>query len=415
MNREVVRSEYRSIKVGVIDSAVASVRTQVEDQVAIRIMDGGCIGMASVCGRADMDVLTAAAKASLVFGIPYPVEPEYDASVAVEHAGQHRTAEELVAITDGVLDGLRSEFPDFSFSHGVEQQDLAWHIESSTGLDLHYRRVTTQIALVAKQKGSGNIVDTVVGVEGPTVNVEGALDAIRVHLTAFRAPARSVRGRQRVVFAGVEGMAGEGLFQLFRSDLTARTYASGTSLFDGRVGDGQAYFNPAFGLFEWRDHRTGRVCPFDMEGSLRDPLNLDIISRGTLQSLAASKRDAARYGVSATGTAIGGVGSLPSSGFGRLGVVPTADTLADLLDSDGALLVWFVAGGDATRMGDIALPVAVALALDPLGRPVGRVANCTLTGNLFDIFGGDYVGTTRAAIDPFSDEPFVVTHMTARP
>jgi PmbA protein len=414
MNREIVRSEHRAIKLGVIDSAIASVRTQTEEQTAVRVMDGRHIGLASACGRADLDALTSAARESLLFEIACTASPEATRSLSAEHAGPVLDVAGLVSMTESVLDVLRTEYPGFVFSHGVEQQELAWHIESDTGLDLHYRRVTSQIAFIAKEKGSGNIIDTFVGVEGTELDVEGALDEFRTHLTAYLNPVPPLSGRQRVVFPGLDSMAGSGLFQLFRSDLTARTYASGASLFDGRVGDGNAHFNTNFGLHELRDPAQARVCPFDMEGAVRDPLNLDIVAEGKLCSVAASKRDAERYGLPPTGTAIGDVGVLPTSGFGRLGATPTANALQDLLGPDGAILVWFVAGGDSTRTGDIALPVAVALTLDSSGRSVGRLPGCTLTGNLFDVFGDDFVGVTRERTSPFSDEPFIVTHMTVQ-
>lgn len=414
MIREVVRAEHRAIKLGVVDSSIASVRTQTEDQTAVRIMDGQRIGLASACGRADLDALTSAARESLVFEIPCTADPESNRSMTVEHAGPARDVASLVSLTEDTLAALRDEFPGFVFSHGVEQQDLAWHIESDAGLDLHYRRVATQMAFVAKEKGSGNIIDTFVGVEGPEIDVHGALAEFRSHLSAYLNPLPARVGRQRVVFPGVGGMAGSGLFQLFRSDLNARTYASGASLFDGMVGDGRAHFSPKFNLHERRDHTAGRVCPFDMEGAVRDPLDLKIVSNGELRAIAASKRDAVRYGLPATGTATGDVGSLPSSGFGRLGVAPTTDRLVDAVDSEGAILVWFVAGGDNTRTGDIALPVAVALELDSDGTPIGRLPNCTLTGNLFDVFGDGFVGATDESVDPYSDEPFLITHMTVQ-
>ena len=86
--------------------------------------------------------------------------------------------------------------------------------------------------------------------------------------------------------------------------------------------------------------------------------------------------------------------------------------MEDLLDEDGALLVWFVAGGDATRTGDMALPAQVVIAVDGTGKPVGRVPGCTLKGNLFDVFGEDFVGITEETIDPYSDDLFFVTHLT---
>jgi len=411
MTREIIRAESSSIKLGVIDSQIASVRTQTEEQTAVRVIEQGNIGLASACGRADVESLTSLARESLVFGIGFDAEPEQNRAMSVSHLGDSHGVASLVEVAEEVLGSLRDEFPGFVFSHGVEQDRLAWHIESTAGLDLHYQRVNTQVAFIAKEKGSGNIIDTFVGVAGPELNVPGILGEFRAHLAAYSNPVGAKTGRQRVVFPGLGGMAGSGLFQLFRTDLLARTYVSGTSLFHGMVGDGQVHFNPALHLFESRDSERARVCPFDMEGVVRSPINLDIVRDGELRSIAANKRDASRYAVPATGTAIGDVAQLPTSGFGRLDATPTAPRLADLLDERGALLVWFVAGGDSTRTGDMALPAQVMLSVDGDGRPIGRVSGGTLTGNIFDVFGGDFVGVTEEKVDPFGDERFLVTHM----
>jgi PmbA protein len=265
---------------------------------------------------------------------------------------------------------------------------------------------------VVKEKGSGNIIDSFIGAEGLNLDVDGVLDTFRAHMDAYGRPVEPRTGRQKVIFPGLSGMASGSLLQLFRTDLLARTYAAGASIFDGKVGDGRAYFHPELNIFEARDSSRYRVCPFDMEGVVRTPLNLDVIHGGQLCALAANKRDAQRYGVPCTGTAVGDAAQLPMSGFGRLAGAPTVSRLEDLLDEDGALLVWFVAGGDATRTGDMALPAQVVIAVDGTGRPVGRVPGCTLKGNLFDVFGEDFVGITEETIDPYSDDSFLVTHLT---
>ena len=59
----------------------------------------------------------------------------------------------------------------------------------------------------------------------------------------------------------------------------------------------------------------------------------------------------------------------------------------------------------------MAFPAMVVLEVDASGCPIGRVPGCTLTGNIFDVFGNDFVGITQETVDPFSTEPFVVTHM----
>jgi len=408
--REVIRAESSSIKLGVVDSQIASVRTQKEEQTAVRYIDGGHVGVASAVGVADLDSLTRAAQEALLFEIPFPVEPESNRTVSVEHVGDEHDVASLLKLAESVLGEMRSAYPNYVFSHGVEQNRLAWHIESDAGLDLHYRRVTTQAAFIVKEKGSGNIIDTFVGAEGLSLDVDSVMGVFHEHMSAYGRVLEPRTGRQRVVFPGLSGMASGNLLQLFRSDLNARTYASGASVFSGKVGDGGQHFHPDLHLFEARDPSRYRVCPFDMEGVVRRPYDLDIVRDGKLCSIAANKRDAERFGLPNTGTAIGDVAQLPVSGFGRIVGGPTAPSLSDLLDDEGALLVWFVAGGDTTRTGDMALPAQVVLAVDGKGTPIGRVPGCTLKGNLNDVFGADFVGITEQPIDPFSDEGFLVTH-----
>jgi PmbA protein len=410
--REIIRVQSSSIKLGVMDSQIASVRTQSEEQTAVRFMEGGHVGVASAVGHADLDALTRSAKEALIFEIPYAVEPESDRTLSVEHVGQEHDVASLLEMAEAVLAALRDEYPNYVFSHGVEANRLAWHIESEAGLDLHYRRVTTQAAFIVKEKGSGNIIDSFVGTEGLQLDVDGVLETFREHMDAYGRILEPRTGRQRVIFPGLSGMASGSLLQLFRTDLLARTYVSGASIFDGKVGDGQTYFHPDLHIFEARDPDRYRVCPFDMEGVVRTPLNLDVIQRGQLCSLAANKRDAQRFGVPPTGTAVGDAAQLPVSGFGRLAGAPTVPRLENLIGDEGALLVWFVAGGDATRTGDMALPAQVVMAVDGEGKLIGRVPGCTLKGNLFNVFGEDFVGITEQTVDPYSDESFLVTHLT---
>ena len=408
--REVLEYSVDAIKLGVIDSQVDSVRTQSETQTAVRVYENGLVGLASAVGAADLDALAVQARESHQFGIVYPLQPEGARCLAVEHEGDRRSIDELVSFAETVLRALRSEFPSFVFAHGVLQETEQWRMHNDRGLDLSYRRDTSTLGLLVKKRGSGNIMDTLVTAQGPKLDAAGVLETIRPHLIAYDVPTKAAPGPQRVVFAGLEGMA-RTLLQLLRSDLTAANYAQGASIFDGKVGDGRAWLSERFSLTECRDPARRRVCPFDVEGVVRDVPSLPIVDQGRFSSLAANKRDAARYGLPATGTAVGDVRQLPTSGFSTLAATPTAAELADLLDGEGGVLVALAAGGEVTRTGDVALPIQVLMTINADGEQVGRAAETTLTGNLFDIFGDDFVGVTEQTVDRFSDDTFLVARM----
>ena len=119
--REIIEAKSSSIKLGVVDSQIASVRTQLENETAVRFYKDDCVGVASAVGTADLDALTQSAKDSLIFQIPYPVVPESDRVLSVRHDGAEHNVSSLVSLAEEVLGAVRSEFPSFVFSHGVEQ------------------------------------------------------------------------------------------------------------------------------------------------------------------------------------------------------------------------------------------------------------------------------------------------------
>ncbi len=413
MIREIITGTNESIKLGVAESQIASVRSQVEEETAVRIYADGFAGVASAVGEADIDVLTQRARAGLDFQIPYSAQPSGEQVLADSHLGEWRSVDELVAVTQEVLGVLSESFPGYLFGHGVEQSRVGWRIINDLGLDLQYERVSVSVAFVVKEKGSGSIFDTFVGVEGLTLDPADMIERFSAHLHGFGTPIEEVpTGRQRVVFPGLEGHAGGGLLQLLRSDMLARSVATGASVFQAKVGTGERVFSDKLTVHDTRDASRWRVAPFDMEGVVREVPDLPLVTEGVLGVPVASKRDAIRFGVTPTGSGLGDLAQLPVSGVGKIAVVPTADRLVDLLDGEPALMPWFVAGGDCTRAGDLGMPCQVLLRVEADGTVSGRYPGCTLSGNLYQALGEDLVGVTAERIFPQSEEPFLLTHMS---
>jgi PmbA protein len=412
VTREIITGHSSSIKLGIVESQIGSVRTQNEVETAIRVYDNGCVGVASAVGEVDIDALTARAQEALCFEIAYPVTPAGPARLQSAHAGAERSVDELVALTTTVLDAMSSAFPGFVFSHGVQQDTMGWRIENDNGLDLSYCRTSTDMTFILKEKGSGNIFDTFVSADGPDIDPSEVIERFSAHIQAFSTPAGPLpTGRQRVVFPGADGHAGGVLLKLLRSDLVARAYATESSVFAGKVGTGERLFHPSLNIVDTRDADRLRVCPFDMEGVVRAEPDLDIVRDGCLSTVVASQRDSQRYGLPATGSAVGDLAQLPVSGVGRLDIEATAPKLVDLLDGEPAVMVWIESGGDLTRTGDIALPGIVLLRVEPDGRVSGRYPGGTLTGNLYTLLGEDFGGVTEERIAPGSEQPFLVTTM----
>jgi PmbA protein len=413
MNREVLQHTQRTTRLGITASRIDSVRSGQETKTVVRLYDGGTIGVASAVGEYNEADLDNQAEQALSLGISYPVSPNAARREHFAREGRRYTTPELVAFTQELLTPLRAEFPQLLLSYGVTTTEAELSIRNDLGLDLSYTSTHTEVGLVAKEKGSPNIIDTFAGVDGTDITLEGTLRAVRRIFQAYaNYLGKPESGHQRVVFAGLWSY--QPLFQLFQSDCTAPKYAKGSSVFAGRIDDEGIGFHENFRLVDTRDHRQVPVCPFDLEGTLRAQSDVDLVRGGALRAVAASRKDAARYELPATGSAIGKLTHPPLSGIAALRAMPTAPALRDLLDGEPAILVWFQAGGNCNRRGDLAIPAMTLFKVDGEGELIGRLDPCTLSGNLYTIFGEDFVGVSEESINPFANDNYLVTHLTVQ-
>ena len=122
--REIITVRSDATKIGVVNSAVASIRAQSETETAVRYIDGGHVGLASIVGPASLDLLTERAREALVFEVPYDVSAEPARALCHAHSGERRTEDELVRLTEEILGSLCEYHPNFVFSHGIEQKHL---------------------------------------------------------------------------------------------------------------------------------------------------------------------------------------------------------------------------------------------------------------------------------------------------
>jgi PmbA protein len=400
MIRERLTRRTRKVTVGVAGSRVVSVRSNDELDTVVRMYADGRVGLASAVGPHDRDGLERQAASALAHGVPFAPGPVRERVYAFDHPGEVYDAATLVRATRELLDVLRGHYPDFVFSHEVSWSADELAIRNDVGLDLRWSCSTTQVVIVVKQKGSPNILDTLLVVDGPSFDMEAAVAQAGTFLPAFRAgTAPAPTGRVRVVFEGVGPLAGR-----LQSDLTARSMASGASVFRSDTS-----VNEAFRLLDCRDPTQMRVCPFDLYGTLREEPELTLLGPDGACGVA-DRRDADTLGVPDTGSAGGKLHELPRSAVGALRI-PGTGALAPLVD-DGAVLVCMAMGADCSDAGDYALPVQLAYLLDAEGRPTLRLPQLTLTGNVFELFGSDWVGATETRARPGVQEHHVVTHMT---
>jgi PmbA protein len=406
MIKETLAYQSVGISIGIANSRVKLIRKNNIAKEVVRIYEGDYMGMASAVGEHADEDLEQKAMISLERAVPYNADPCSESVLKKTHEGKEFGVNSLTAYSEEILSSLRSDFPQFIFSGKINHDTLTFGMENDVGLDLCYRRINTEVGVIFKHRGAGNIFDGSVICCGAEVDAPGFLKEACRTLRAFKKPlSQALTGRQKVVFKGIEEFA-----FTFRRNCTACSYFSGSSLFSGKLR--KKIFSKRFSLLDTRNYQQYRVEPFDMEGVVRSEPEVYLVEGGTLQNVVADKRDAKRYKTTATGSAVGDIESMPTTGINRMIVKATAVDLKTILGDETAIYVCESHGSNCTASGDFAIPVQLSFLINGKGKLLGRLPQLTLVGNIFQIFGDDYMGATEEKAGCYTEENFVVTHMT---
>lgn len=409
---ETLERSTNTIRLGIVDSRIESVRTLAENERAVRVYHGARVGLASAIGEVAREDLVARAVDALAIGVPYALSPEAGRRRESRVPGRPFDLDGLVSFAEALLSALRQDFPGLAFGNAISHTSSTLSLENDADLGLSHREVSTAVALTVRESGSSDLFDTVVAFEAGIPDADAMLAGAREHLGIFRrALDTMVEGPQRVIFRGFGSDLTGPLARPFSNDLLVQAYRTGDSRFAGGLESGARLLSERFTLVDRRDPALARVCPFDHEGVVRETLDLRLFDHGVLRALASDKRSAHRHGVPPTGCAVGGLAELPASGLSTPDLLPTVRGLPELLEGEPGILVWLSMGGDWTPGGELAMPVQVALRLDPEGRPTGRLPKISLRGKLFEIFGEGFLGVTEETIDPWTHHRYVGVRM----
>ena len=386
MEKEFLKETTRSVTLNVTGGKIDSFREQEETTGTVRVYDGGSIGVAGCLGAPDEDALTAKAKEALALGIPYPCKLEGSLEKEDLHEAEILPIPELIPTMQSFLDRLGENCPKFAFSNKISLHYQKKEYRNSLGRHLVSSGRDLSIELAVQNRGSGNLFDSYLGWSGTTFDPDAILARFREQYDAFYTPADLEPGKYPVL------LSTEDLFGTFLQSFVGEVYASGASLLSGKLGE--KVFSEKLSLRDDRNPATNPgCCFFDAEGSVAPGLRPTLIEKGTLCGLLTTKKSADQYHIPNLGNAESAYDSVPSLGFHRFYVDPTAEHLRDLVPGK-AVYVILASGGDTTPDGHFATPVQMAYLMEG-GKLVGRLPEVNVGGNFFDLLGKDFLGAVR--------------------
>ena len=402
MEKEFIKETNHSVTLNVTGGKIDSFREIEKTTGTVRVYENGCIGVAGCLGEPDEAALTEKAKEALAFGIPYPCELGEPLVLEELHEEEILPIPAFIPTMQAFLDRLGTLCPRFALSDKISLNYKRTEYRSSAGRKLVFSGRDLNINLIAQDRGSGNLFDTGFGWSGARFDPEALLTEFKKEYDAFYRPAELASGRWPVVILPVN------IFFRFIPHFTGDLYAAGASLLSGKLG--QKLFSDKLSIRDDRNPATApATCVFDAEGCAAPSFRPTLVENGVLKGLLTTKKTAGQYGLPNMGTAEAPYDGVPEPDLMNLWLDPTARSLKELVPGK-AIFVILASGGDATPDGHFATPVQMSYLLEN-GELVGRLPNLTISGNFFDLFGGDYLGTVLD--DPLEGSLFSAFMMDA--
>ncbi len=392
MKTEKIIYKENSRCINVSANQVTSLRINNSVENSVRVYDNGFIGVDGTLGTANFAEMEKAAQAKLQQGIAYPETHDKKVVLNIDTTKDILKEEEFVEKIQHLVSRIAEENPDFLFSNKVLLNSCDTHYENSDGTSLSYKGNNFDCGLVIKSKGSANIMDEFYSAESDYFDEAEIARDVKIKCDAFAKTLPQIEGDEAVIIGEFEPL--QYLINHFVADL----YFNKASLLDGKLGE--KVFNDKLNVTVNRNPAEKLNIPFyDAEGVVNYGYINYIVKNGVISHLITCKKSATQYSVENLGAASASYNGVPSDGARGLSVENTAENLSEIVHGS-AIVVSMTGGGDMTPSGDFSLPVIVSYLYQD-GKLVGRLPEFTVTANIFDILGKDFVGVAPKGIFEF--------------
>ncbi len=386
MKKEFITVSEKETVLRIQACKIEAVRSKDIVKKGVRVYEGGKIGISGAVGDIPDDVLIERAIENLATDISYDYALESNHVEARNYNENPMTAKTMIDHTEAILEELRTNYTDFDFFENVGIREKKVEMRNTEGLHLTYEDALFSLSLVLKEKGGPNVFDGFLVYQGRTFDRDAFWRQNHEILNAYRTKVSLPEGDKLPVFM----LDFEVLTSILARSLNGENYATGSSLFKGKLGE--TLFDSRVNLYQWGDSKATFEPYFDREGCLTKGDKLPLIENGKLVSVFTDKRAAKLYNLPHTGAASGEYDGMPSLTAPPLRLDVDTTDIQKTLGGQLAALVVIAAGGDFTTDGDFASPVQVAFLFD--GKNIlGKLPEFGVRSNLYKLLGEDYIGT----------------------
>ncbi len=364
------------------ENKIVSFRKNDTVQYSFRVLKDGKVGIHYQVGEMEDETGFALAEKNLTLNRPYP----YDLEIGCrERDKTERTYsdKELMSIAKESLTHITEKYPQFTLSGSFSLQTDFTQQTNEKGMNYKNKDSHIQVSIAYKHKDSKDIQNGYFTIGQRDFSFEKLYDMADNYLGNYEKqasfPKEAILQSQYYNFVG--NIAGQ---------LDAERLALGNSLLSGKLGE--KVFSDNFTLIDDDSDENCWHSPFwDGEGCVKENDTRVFIENGVPLFGYSDKHTAEKYNVIHTGNAYRDYSDIPGNGRTNLLIKRSKKTVKELLAGKYSIVIDHSGGGGFNEKGDYVLPVFHAFLCDG-EKFLGSLPPFTLTSNLFDMFGKDFIG-----------------------
>jgi len=388
MIEEYKKLTTKNLTINVQADSINEIREKTLEKNSTRIFSEGKIYSSNFLGKIDNPTLKSNALENVFGALEYDYEINQDVTFN-EDFGKVLTDSQTVSLTEKILTHFRKELPDFIYSGKINYEHNDSKLEVSTGLDIKTKLSTVGGFLVLKRKGSPNIMDSALGFESGTGDVDLSRfdNYIELH-KKFDTIVDMESGQYPVIFVGEAPFLSK-----FRQSCSPDQYHQGAAYYSGKVGE--KLFNEKINLNDVRfDPEYGYFAKYDHEGTPAQA-EFPLIKDGVFSNIIYDKKTAKKYDGTPTGNGKRDFNMAMNPLAYTFDFAPGEKSYKELISSHKkAIVIIMAGGGDTTSSGDYSSPVQVGFLIEN-GEVKGRTPEITITGNIDKMMGDDFIGISN--------------------
>ncbi|MCQ2590165.1 MAG: metallopeptidase TldD-related protein [Treponema sp.] len=397
MEKEKFTSKSYNANVSIVENQLTSFDITNATETSFRVYKDGLAGIHYQQGKMSDEEGFAKAEKNLELKRPYPFEIE-TGKRSRDKTEKPLSDEEIMDTAKKILKYLRKKHPDYTYSGRVTTHIWEETAENSKGMNYKAKDAYSNAGIEFKHKDSKDISDGYIDFSQRTFKLRHFYKIADNILDNFTK--QVPMPEECIIIDKYYGYTGK-----LRESLTLENLKTGTSLLTGKIGQ-QIFSKDLTVTHDVSDKTTWMNSFWDGEGVVCKGDKVTFIKEGKVIRGFCDKAKAKKYKVKTTGNAGGSYVDIPSGNFCTMTLKPGKKSAKEMLNGKLAIIPIQSSGGGFKEQGEYTMPVQIGLLTDG-EKILGRVPPFTISTNMFDMFGKDFIGISKYNKEIFNDKVMI--------